>query len=123
MSEKRIFQRIPFHAEATLTHLESRKIWPIQVLDLSLKGILTSNPDAANNFQADGNFSITIPLSDKGEEFIQTQAELAHQEPKALGFRISNIDVDSITHLRRLLNLNGIAEDALNRELRELLQS
>ena len=45
---------------------------------------------------------------------------VAHEENKELGLKCKDIDVDSITHLRRLIELNLGDPDLLERELSAL---
>ena len=47
---------------------------------------------------------------------LQFDAELVHREGDHYGFRIDSLDVDSLTHLRRLLELNCGDADTIDRE-------
>jgi hypothetical protein len=49
------------------------------------------------------------------------EVELVHDDHNQLGFHCSHIDVDSISHLRRLIELNLGDEAELERELAALL--
>jgi hypothetical protein len=48
---------------------------------------------------------------------------LVHHKDGHLGFRCDNIDLDSVTHLKRMVELNLGNEDVLERELGELLEA
>jgi hypothetical protein len=49
--------------------------------------------------------------------------ELVHKEKGRLGFKCKHIDIDSITHLRRLVELNLGNADMLERELSALIDA
>ena len=53
---------------------------------------------------------------------IRMQVELTHVASKKLGFYCHHIDIDSATHLKRMIELNIGEEQLLYRELEQLLQ-
>lgn len=73
------------------------------------------------NFQNENSFTIQITLSDSIE--IMMQASLAHQTSNSAGFRCHHIDVDSISRLRRLVELNLGDSGLLERDLEALAHS
>ncbi|MDH0732246.1 PilZ domain-containing protein [Pseudomonas sichuanensis] len=115
--ERRRFQRIDFDAPTELRQGERR--WRVKLLDLSLKGLLIERPTP---WDADltQDFDAVIQL-DK-ENRVQMQVELRHEESKRLGFICLFIDIDSITHLHRLVELNVADSTEMMRELRELIE-
>ncbi|MFW9269779.1 PilZ domain-containing protein [Pseudomonas sp. NR3] len=117
MSERRRFVRIEFHAKTELS--QGPFIWPVKLLDLSLKGLLIEKPqpwlgDPEAPFMAD------IHLSSEAE--VKMEVRLAHDDHGHLGFVCEHIDLDSIAHLRRLVELNLADHDELERELAALIQ-
>ena len=64
-------------------------------------------------------FLLEIPLGN-GEITIRMEVAVAHIEADHVGFRCEHIDLDSITHLRRLVELNVGDSDILDRELSHL---
>jgi hypothetical protein len=117
MSERRRFVRIEFHARTELS--QGPFIWPVKLLDLSLKGLLIEKPqpwlgDPEEPFMAD------IHLSPEAE--VKMEVRLAHDDHGHLGFVCEHIDLDSIAHLRRLVELNLADHDELERELAALIQ-
>ena len=48
------------------------------------------------------------------------QTRLAHHENEVFGLRCVDIDLDSMTHLRRLIELNSEDDNPLQRELSAL---
>lgn len=115
-SEKRHFQRILFDAPVTLDL--GAATYSSRLIDLSLRGALIQRP-LDWPAQATGGAQLRIRLGDDTQ--IQMEAQLAHGEGDRLGFQCRHIDMDSITHLRRLVELN-LGDDALlRRELEELI--
>ncbi len=113
---RRRFSRIAFNAKTEIC--QDDNCWQCELLDLSLKGLLVSQPLNAQINPATP-CRIIITLADEAE--IQMQASLARDDDEHLGFSCEEIDVDSISHLRRLVELNIGDPDASNRELFELI--
>lgn len=114
--EKRPFSRVTFNAPATLT--QGGKRWPSEVLDISLKGALATLPESTElNEQQPVN--IEIRISDQVE--IDMHCRVAHREAGHIGLSCLSIDLDSIQHLRRLIELNLGDSAAMERELSELV--
>lgn len=111
--EKRRFKRIPFNTPARIV-----STMQMQVIDISLKGALVTKPAQWKGAAGD-IIDIEIPL-DSGDAIIRMETRVAHVEPERLGLVCHHIDLNSITHLRRLVELN-LGDDALlHRELAEL---
>lgn len=113
--ERRRFKRIPFDARTELR--QGEQCWKVTLLDLSLKGLLIEKP-AAWPADTDAPFSADIHLDD--DALVSMELRLAHDEERQLGFKCEHIDLDSITHLRRFIELNLGDPQALERELGEL---
>lgn len=115
-TEKRHFHRIMHDANATLT-IENLTIL-CTVLDISLKGCLLklSQPHEIN-------LSKIYPLSIRLSEDIKIEMEISptHIEGQRIGAVCRKIDLDSITHLRRLIELNSDEPGLLERELHEFI--
>ena len=116
--DRRSFQRIAFDAPTELRQGERR--WPVKLLDLSLKGLLIERPDPWNA-DLTQDFEAIIHLNDKKTQVLM-QVELRHEEPSRLGFICLHIDIDSMTHLHRLVELNVGDSTEMMRELRELIE-
>ncbi|MDH0647032.1 PilZ domain-containing protein [Pseudomonas sp. GD03858] len=116
--ERRRFQRIAFDAPIELRQGERR--WPAKLLDLSLKGLLIERP---RPWEADltQDFDAVIHLNDRTTQ-VRMQVELRHEEETRLGFVCLYIDIDSMTHLHRLVELNLADSTEMMRELRELIE-
>lgn len=114
--EQRHFKRVRFFSEAQLE--ANGQTFITEVLDLSLKGALVRKPAQA----LPGNINtllLRLQLSDSTEQ-VCMQVHIAHQHVEFLGLYCEKIDIDSISHLRRLLELNLGDPELLSRELAEL---
>ncbi|WP_434926875.1 PilZ domain-containing protein [Shewanella sp. HL-SH2] len=118
MDERRKFSRILFDANAYLAQAEST--WRTTILDLSLNGALVEIPDT---FSGTKNSDITLEfvLPDSDIQLVMN-TKIVHKTSKHLGLRCLHIDVESISHLRRIIELNLGDAELLNRELEMLIQ-
>lgn len=115
-TDKRKFSRIPFDTNIHLVSADGS--WNCQLLDISLKGILTTAP---TSWQAKiGDHFLAEMLTNNEDASIRMEVSVMHIEDNHAGFRCEHIDLDSITHLRRLVELNLGDSDILSRELSEL---
>ena len=114
--ERRHFVRVGFDAPALLT--TATDAYSVHVQDLSLKGALLMVPAQAN-LEAGVLCQLTIPLADTGNH-IAMSAEVAHMEGLHTGLLCRGIDLDSVTHLRRLIELQLGDPALLARDLGEL---
>lgn len=117
--EKRRFSRVPFDTDVHLVSAQGS--WHVRLIDVSLKGILTALP--ANWHTKIGDHYLVEMLTDNQEATIRMEVSVAHVEEDHVGFRCEHIDLDSVTHLRRLLELNLGDAEILYRELSELSHS
>lgn len=114
--DSRQFTRIPFHSQVQL--IGSEGSWYSTLLDVSLKGVLITKPENWNA-KLDDHFRVKLVLNDSDIQ-IRMEVSVAHIDNEHVGFRCEHIDLDSITHLRRLVELNIGNTDILNRELAAL---
>ena len=117
-SEKRRFHRISFDAGCELRCRDS--VWPSKVLDISLQGVLVERPE---NWDVPLNepCKVMIVLDDH-ETGIVMDVELCHIESHRLGFKCQYIDLESASHLKRLVELNLGDQALLEREFAYLIQ-
>ena len=113
--EKRHYRRIPFIAEVvmSLNELEWRSI----LLDISLKGMLVDSP---SNIQPDLNAVYSIELVLGEDVSINMEARISHVNNHHWGMQWENIDIEGLSHLRRLLELNLNDSEEMHREIAEL---
>lgn len=114
--EQRHFKRVRFFSEAQL-EIDGHT-YPTELLDLSLKGALVKKPAETLPTEPKTVF-LKLPLSDSTEHLIM-QVSIVHHHADFLGLHCEKIDIDSISHLRRLLELNLGDPELLSRELAEL---
>jgi hypothetical protein len=114
--ERRHFSRIAFASTAHLVTVDQRVA--VQVLDLSLKGALVRLPDGAP-VEPGGLALLDLPLLPHDGR-ISMAVQVAHIDAGRAGLLSLGIDLESITHLRRLIELN-LGDAALaERDLRAL---
>ncbi|MBU6467043.1 MAG: PilZ domain-containing protein [Burkholderiales bacterium] len=115
--ERRHFVRVVFAAPAQLACNEVTL--EVRVLDLSLKGALITLPAGAS-VREQALCTLTLPLT-SGSGHIEMEMQVAHVEGAQLGLLCLHSDIDSITHLRRLIELQLGDPALLERDLRELV--
>jgi len=118
-ANRRQFSRILFRSEARLAVAGTEV--PVQLADLSLKGALI-HPGADLFVEIGSPCVLTIRLGEPAAT-IRLEATVVHREGGHLGLACREIDLDSMTHLRRLVELNLGDEQLLNRELSALTSS
>lgn len=118
-SEKRRFHRIGFDAPCEL-HWEEQ-VWTSELIDISLKGVLVRRPQGWS-VPLRQPCEVVIHLDDN-ETGIVMAVELRHIEDYRLGFSCQYIDLESATHLRRLVELNLGDQALLDREFAHLVES
>ncbi|MGD8112012.1 PilZ domain-containing protein [Vibrio sp. TRT 21S02] len=116
MTERRRFSRIIYQAQATLQ--QNGTTISAEVNDLSLHGLLLKSEQADKltpNQTVDVEFS--LPDSDV---VIQLVGNLISGSNGILRMSIDHIDINSIGHLKRLVELNVGDDSLLHRELEHL---
>jgi len=114
-SERRIYNRIPFTAEILMQCGDEE--WSCNLLDISLKGMLVEPPD---NLDIDLNNPCGMALFLGEEVSIHARVNITHTSNNHWGLKWLQIDVGSLQHLRRLIELNTNNPAMLTRELSEL---
>lgn len=116
VNERRKFSRVLFDAHVELAQHGHR--WAATLLDISLKGLLLQGtlPTAVN---ASEPILVKIVLTDNTT--IAMTVTMAHQHNNQTGLVCVTIDMDSVCHLRRLIELNLGDAQAAERELSELI--
>jgi hypothetical protein len=110
---RRQFTRIPFQTEARVFLPQGEIV--VEVVDLSLKGALIRPKDEI--FVTVGsNCVLKIHLADATSS-IRMESTIVHHQGSYYGLACREIDLDSVTHLRRLVALNLGDEALLEREI------
>lgn len=114
--QQRRFSRIPFDVSISLQRDDEYR--ESSLADISLHGALIHTPE---NFEPVENAQYQLKIHLEGGPDIVMDVHIAHQENGMTGLRCDDIDVDSITHLRRLVELNLGDTELLERELSALV--
>ena len=114
--ERRRFSRIDFDARVEIA--QGDKNWQAQLLDISLKGLLLAK---LGPYQLQPTTPILVKIILSDQTSIAMSAQVVHQTLEQLHLACVTIDIDSISHLRRLIELNIGDASAAERELSELL--
>lgn len=114
-TERRHYKRIPFIADVLLRQDDQQ--WRCRLLDISLKGILIEHVEEEPS-KLTGSFDVSLVLSE--DVVINMQAAISHCTEGRCGLVWQNIELEGLSHLRRLLELNMSDASEINRELAEL---
>jgi len=115
MSDKRNYARVQFVEKAQVKYAGSTV--ECCVLDISLKGVLLqfsteSLPDISEKQE------VVILMELAGSDIcLEFHAHASHFDDHTIGFCFTTMDSESITHLRRLLELNTGDPEEIDREL------
>ena len=118
-SERRRFTRVPFEASVSVSNPSGK--WTGKLLDISLNGVLISQPQNWIK-KPETQYLLEIHPAE-GVFLIRMEVTVSHQKDQTIGLQCNHIDIDSISHLRRLVELNVGDEKILNRELSSLVSS
>lgn len=116
MDNRRQFTRILFSIKAEL--MVEDKVYPVSIHDISLNGALVTA--LVSDQPLKGKFgTLTFSLSDNESKVIMHIA-VVHEKDDETGLQCNAIDIDSVTHLRRLVELNLGDCAQLDKELSQL---
>lgn len=111
-NDKRRFTRVAFDTEVIVHH--GGRAWPSDLIDLSLRGLLVVRPDG---FEIGVGSELDVDIVLNEEVSIDVHGTLMHRTGDRLGLRIDRIGMESLMHLRRLLELNLGDPELFEREL------
>lgn len=119
MENRRQFTRILFSIKAEL-HVEDNT-YPVSIHDISLNGALIT---AVNSHQPlKGKLgTLTFNLLDEESE-VTMHIAVVHEQDDETGLQCNAIDIDSVTLLRRLIELNLGDNKQLDKELCQLTRA
>lgn len=117
--DRRRFARIPFEAQVTLGTATGSLSG--ELIDISLKGVLVTRPPG---WTPPPGQLVTVEITAPDKVFtINMRGVVEREDSDKLGIECREIDIDSATNLRRLVELNLGDTALLNRELAELVDS
>ena len=114
--DKRRFSRVPFDTKTLLSSNE--QCWNCHLIDISIKGALVEAPKDVE-FSVGQSAQLEVNLDNSGIA-ITMDMSVAHVTNDHLGLKCEKIDAESISHLRRLVELNLGDAELVNRELLQL---
>jgi len=115
---RRRFHRVLFDAPVSIAPDQTGANYSSTIIDISLKGALVTRPSGwAEEIGTD--VLLDIQLSDE-ESHICMQGTITHITNEHLGIQCNQIDIDSISHLRRLAELNLGDANMVEREIEAL---
>jgi len=116
-NDNRHFHRILYTADAILSCEE--KTWHCEITDLSLKGCLLR---FELPWEEDPEKLYTLALRLSEQVQIKMELTATHVVGNKVGFKCEHIDIDSISELRRLVELNLGSSALLERDLLALIE-
>jgi len=111
-ADRRRFSRISFDAGCEL-HTAQGPV-EVRLVDISLRGALIES-DRPLALELDGEAVLNVYLTN--DILIRMPGTVTHLRSNQYGFQAGRMDLDSIAHLRRLVELNLGDESLLEREL------
>ena len=93
-------------------------LYPTKLIDLSLKGALIEVP-ATSELEVGEACNLSFSLGD-ADVNIEFDGEITHIEKAAIGIVCNKMELESASHLKRLIELNVGSEDLLHRNLENL---
>lgn len=118
MQNRRQFTRIIFANSAQLS--DDKSSWCVRLVDLSLKGALVSMPNDNTIKLIDNKpYTLSFQLADS-DVYIKLKVNIVQLTKKDLRLRCMRMDIDSATHLRKIVELNMSDGHLLQRDLEQL---
>lgn len=117
-SDRRRFWRASFKSDAIVKI--GHKAIHGHLIDISIRGALIEIPAEA---QIEPQSPCCLKLALANDAKIEMQGTVVHRNEQNIGIRCEQIDIDSMTHLRRLLELNSGDSSLLERDLGTLIVS
>jgi hypothetical protein len=112
----RQYARVPFPAEVLL-HVHDQ-VFKVHLVDIALKGALVQI-DATQKLALQTPCRLELSLADGGDGVVM-KGTIVHLDGQNAGIACQNIDLTSLTRLRRLIELNTGDCDLMDRELSHL---
>ena len=119
MENKRKFTRVLFLIDASST-IEGER-YEVSLHDLSLNGALVAVANKAESLIGKSGLLEFCLLEDAAK--VSMNVAVIHEQDSVTGLKCESIDIDSVTHLRRLVELNMGDDKQLHKELKQLIVS
>ncbi|WP_019276852.1 PilZ domain-containing protein [Vibrio coralliilyticus] len=116
MIERRRFSRIVYQTQALLS--QANKVVKSSLCDLSLHGLLLTSDDA-DSLDVDSMVDVEFSLQDS-DITIELVGKIVGLNNNVIRLSIDHIDIESIGHLKRLIELNVGDDELLHRDIEHL---
>lgn len=119
--ERRRFSRVSYSEKCFIKENSAEPSFKLEteILDLSLNGALIHRPD---DWCDELNKEVTLFFTLSGSDInLLIKGVICHSEEKVLGMKFVSLELESITHLKRLIELNLGDNALLHRELSQLI--
>ena len=113
MDERRKFHRVPFATKAEIKYAKNK--YKGELIDISLQGALVQGKGDIP-LEEGVSCELSIHLLDS-EITMQFDADLVHRQENKFGFKFTSEDTETMTHLRRLLELNIGSSEVIDNEI------
>ncbi len=113
----RHYARIPFSAEVLL-HVHGAAL-KVHLVDIALKGALVQTGTPQQALALHEKCRLELPLAGEGDGVVMSGI-IVHLDQRHVGMECQDIDLTSLTRLRRLIELNTGDVDLMDRELSHL---
>jgi hypothetical protein len=122
MSERRQFSRINFQGICSLFFDKKREHHDFEasLLDISLNGALICITPLIIDLEEE-QVKLHLALPGSGIELI-LDGFVCHQQEKLIGVQFTKMSVDTIAHLKRLIELNLGDTESMRREFAQLIE-
>ena len=118
MEHKRKFSRLPFKSGASVTLSDDPEVIHVDLIDISLKGALVEFAPV-RELPLETPVVLRLELVDS-KIAIEMKTRVAHVNEGRIGLRCYSIDLESMTHLRRVMELNLGDSTVWEREVLQL---
>ena len=113
VEERRQFSRVEFESKVQVDFSDNKH--EAELIDISLKGALIKSNSAMNHQQGEScTFELSLQPSDM---VLKVDALLVYKKDEQMGLKFGNIDLESMIHLRRLVELNTGDAELVQKEL------
>lgn len=113
MTNKRRFGRIAFGTDISIEY--KGKTYPGNLQDIAMKGALL-HFDELPPIKMNDSCQLSIQLVNS-DIVLHFKAEAIHFHQEAIGFKFTETDLDTMAHLRRLLELNTGDPEKVEQEI------
>tara|TARA_R110001583_G_scaffold767_3_gene7110 strand:- start:2133 stop:2522 length:390 start_codon:yes stop_codon:yes gene_type:complete len=123
MSERRQFSRIHFQSACSLnfSKIVAESNLTASLLDISLDGaLLTISHETSTLIGEQVEMQLTLDGSDVT---LLLNGIVCHQQQALLGIQFTKIDIETMAHLKRLIELNSGDSENMHREFAQLIES